>query len=70
MRERRVYNGSGDLNYHFPFSRSGGRARKSPDALAEPLGNESKRNYYDDRYRSTTDRDRDRERDRRDRSRH
>lgn len=51
-------------------SRSTRPRNKSPDAAADPNDN-SKRNYYEERYRSSDrDRDRDRDRERDHRSRH
>lgn len=52
------------------FRRSSTRTRKSPEP-ADAMGGDAKRNYYDERYRSSGGGgDRDRDRDRRDRSRH
>lgn len=50
-------------------SRSTRPRNKSPESAVDPNNDNSKRNYYDDRYRSS-DRDRDRDRERDHRSRH
>lgn len=57
----------------FSASSRSARPRKSPEAANEPANETSKRNYYEERYRSSdrdrdrSDRDRDRDRDHRSR---
>lgn len=61
-----VGSGAAAADHYRDDGRSSTRTRKSPEVTE---GGESKRSYYDDRYRSSAG-DRERDRDRRDRSRH
>lgn len=57
--------------FFYSNSRSARPRNKSPDGTGEQINETSKRNYYEERYRSSDrDRDRDREREREHRSRH